>query len=183
MHLDLCKAGCASLGKTSSNKEFRSTELLTPGYLRIHEYLQLSEKEKVLVAQLCPTLCNPMDCSLPGPSVHGILQARILEWVAISFSRGSYRSRDWTRVSCIGGRFFTAWVTRESLQLSDKNFNFRKSSSIYGLGRSPGGGNGNPLQYSCLENPMDRGAWWATVHWVAKSWTLLKWLNTHPKSE
>ena len=39
------------------------------------------------------------------------------------------------------------------------------------LGRSPGGGNGNPLQYSCLENPMDKGAWWATVHWVAKSWT------------
>ena len=44
---------------------------------------------KVLVAQLCPTLCNPMDCSLPGSSVHGILQARILGWVAIPFSRGS----------------------------------------------------------------------------------------------
>ena len=43
----------------------------------------------VLVAQLCPTLCDPMDCSLPGSSVHGILQARILEWVANSFSRGS----------------------------------------------------------------------------------------------
>ena len=41
---------------------------------------------------------------------------------------------------------------------------------IPGLGRSPGGGNGNPLQYSCLENSMDRGAWWATVHRVAKSW-------------
>ena len=44
--------------------------------------------KKVLVAQLCPTLCNPMDCSAPGFSVHGILQARILEWVAIPFSRG-----------------------------------------------------------------------------------------------
>ena len=43
--------------------------------------------------------------------------------------------------------------------------------SIPGLGRSPGEGNGNPLQYSCLENPMDRGTWWATVHGVAKSWT------------
>ena len=43
--------------------------------------------------------------------------------------------------------------------------------SILGLGRSPGGGNGNPLQYSCLGNPMDRGAWWATVCEVAKSWT------------
>ena len=46
-------------------------------------------------------------------------------------------------------------------------------SSIPGSGRSPGEGNGNPLQYSCLENPMDRGAWWATVHGVAKSWTRL----------
>ena len=45
--------------------------------------------------------------------------------------------------------------------------------SILGLGRSPGEGNGNPLQYSCLENPMDRGAWWDTVHGVAKSWTRL----------
>ena len=47
------------------------------------------------------------------------------------------------------------------------------------LGRSYGGGYGNPLQNSCLENPMDRGAWWATVHRVAKSWTQLKWLSTH----
>ena len=45
--------------------------------------------------------------------------------------------------------------------------------SIPGSGRSPGEGNGSPLQYSCLENPMDRGAWWATVYWVAKSWTRL----------
>ena len=48
--------------------------------------------------------------------------------------------------------------------------------SIPGWGRSPGGGNGNPLQYFCLENPMDRGAWWSAVHRVAKSWT---WLSTH----
>ena len=65
---------------------------------------------KVLVTQLCPTLCNPMDCSSPGSSVHGILQARILEWVAISFSRGSSRPRDWTQVSCIAGRFVTLWA-------------------------------------------------------------------------
>ena len=50
---------------------------------------------------------------------------------------------------------------------------------IAGLGRSPGGGNGNPLQYSCLENPKDRGTWWATVHGVARSWTRLKRLSTH----
>ena len=50
----------------------------------------------------------------------------------------------------------------------------RDAGSIPGLGRSPRGGNGNPLQYSCLENPMDRGAWWATVQRVAKSQTQLK---------
>ena len=60
-----------------------------------------------LVAQLCPTLCDPMDCSPPGSSVHGISQARILEWVAISFSRGSSQPRDRTSVSCIAGGFFT----------------------------------------------------------------------------
>ena len=49
--------------------------------------------------------------------------------------------------------------------------------SILGSERPPGGGNGNPLQYSCLENPMNRGAWWATVHRVAKSWPRLKWLS------
>ena len=58
---------------------------------------------KVLVAQLCLTLWDPMDCSPPGSSVHGILQARILDWLAISFSRGSSRPSDWTQVSCIAG--------------------------------------------------------------------------------
>ena len=55
-----------------------------------------------------------MDCSPPGSSVHGILQERILEWVAIPFSRGSSQARDWTHISCIAGRFFTIWATRES---------------------------------------------------------------------
>ena len=59
-------------------------------------------------AQSRPTLCNPMDCSLPGSSVHGILQARMLEWVAISFSRRSSRPRDQTHIPCITGGFFTA---------------------------------------------------------------------------
>ena len=58
-----------------------------------------------------------MDSSLPGSSVHGILQARILEWVAISFSRRSSQPKDWTQVSCIAGRFFTNWATREALLL------------------------------------------------------------------
>ena len=55
------------------------------------------------------------DCRLPGSSVHGISQARTLEWVAISFSRGSTWPRDWTQVSCIAGRFFTSWATREAV--------------------------------------------------------------------
>ena len=54
----------------------------------------------------------------------------------------------------------------------------RDTGSIPGLGRSPGRGHGNPLQYSCLENPMDRGARWATVYRVIKSWTGLKQLST-----
>ena len=64
--------------------------------------------------QSCPTLSDPMDCSLPGFSVHGIFQARVLEWVAFSFSRGSSRPRDRTQVSLIAGRRFTLWATRSS---------------------------------------------------------------------
>ena len=67
-----------------------------------------------LVAQSCLTVYDPMDCSPPGSSVHGILQARILEWVAMPFSRGSSQPRDRTQVSCIAGGFFTVWATREA---------------------------------------------------------------------
>ena len=58
----------------------------------------------------------------------------------------------------------------------------RDTGLIPGFGRSPGGDNGNPLHYSCQENPMDREAWWATVHSVAKSWTQLKRLSMHADS-
>ena len=71
-----------------------------------------------LVTQLCPTLCNPMDYSLSDSSVHGISQARILEWLTISFSRGSSWLRDWTCtscISCIGRRILYHWATREAL--------------------------------------------------------------------
>ena len=99
-----------------------------------HFLLQcMKVKSESEVAQSCPSLSNPMDCSLPGSSVHGIFQARVLEWGAIAFSG---KAGD--------------------------------PGSIPALGRSPGEGNGNPLQYSCLENPMDRGAWRATVHGVAR---------------
>ena len=69
-------------------------------------------KVKVLISQSCPTLCDPMDSRPPESSVHGILQARILEWVSIPFSRGSSQPRDQTWVSCIAGRFFMVWATR-----------------------------------------------------------------------
>ena len=70
-------------------------------------------KVKSEVAQLCPTLCDLLDCSLLGFSVQGIFQARVPEWVAISFSRGSSRHRDWTQISLITGLPFTLWATRE----------------------------------------------------------------------
>ena len=73
---------------------------------------------KVLVTQLCLTLCHPKDCNPPGSSVHGILQARILEWVALHFSRGSSPPRDWTCVSCIASRFYTIWATKEAQSYS-----------------------------------------------------------------
>ena len=67
------------------------------------------------VTQLCPTLCDPMNCSPPRSSVHGILQARILEWVAISHFRGSSQPREWTQVSCIAGRFSFCFSCRQIL--------------------------------------------------------------------
>ena len=70
-------------------------------------------KAKSLVTQSCPTLWNPMNCSPSGSSVHGSLQTRILEWVTISFSRGSSWPRNWTRVSHVAARLFTNWATRE----------------------------------------------------------------------
>ena len=68
----------------------------------------------VLVSQSCLILCNPMDCSPPGSSVRGNFQARILEWAATPFSRGSSRPRYCIQVSCIADRFFTIWATREA---------------------------------------------------------------------
>ena len=142
-------------------------------------------------AQSCLTLCNPMDYSLPGFSVHGISQARILEHVAISYSRGSSRPRDQTcvsRGSCFARGFFLlgncflllhtwnehssgmahlpecpvskCWTPTPKKILFQSNlisfFVFVWSST---QGRYPRGGHGNPLKYSCLENPMNRGAW------------------------
>ena len=171
---------------------------------------------------------------MPGSSVHGILQARILEWVAISFSRGSSWPRDWTQLFCIGrwvlyhwchhtyevsaiikihlksgtfrtidkftlthcnapkslvyvivqsccctfygfgGMYNDMWGFPGGSHSKESTSNAGDLGSIPGLGRSPGERNGYPLQYSCLENVMDREAWRATVHGIAKSQT---WLN------
>ena len=73
-------------------------------YIHIYQHIAYM---KVLITQSCPTLCDPMDCSPTGTSVHGVLQARIQEWVAISFSRESSQPRDGTQLSCIAGRLFT----------------------------------------------------------------------------
>ena len=134
----------------------------------------------MLVSQSCPTLCNPMDCSPPGSSVHGILQARILEWVAIPFSRGSsnpgIKSRfpRCTRIlHCLSHQGspgnFKIYLKR--LQGFSGSSDGKESAcnaggpvSIPGLRRSSEEWTGYPLQYSCLENFMYRGAWWATVH-------------------
>jgi len=104
--------------------------------------------------QSCPTLCDHMDSSPPGSSVHRILQARIREWVAISFFIGIYY------VHTKG--FPGGSVVKESA------CNAGDTGLIPGLGRSSGEGNGNPLQHSCLENLMDRGAWRAMVHGVSR---------------
>ena len=79
-------------------------------YVKACHSFCVSESESE-VLQLCPTLCDPMDCSPPGSSVHGIFQARVLEYGAISFSRGSSQPRDQTRVSHTAGRCFTMWIT------------------------------------------------------------------------
>ena len=85
-------------------------------YTKIQKLWELSSNFSVtvLVAQSCPTLGNPMDGGLPSSSIHGIFQARILEWIAIPFSRGSSQLRDQTWVSCIADRLFTLLTTREA---------------------------------------------------------------------
>ena len=74
------------------------------------------------------------------------------------------------------------WASQIALAVKNlpaKAGDTRVAGFIPGLGGSPGGGHGKPLQYSCLENPMNRGAWQVTVHWVAKSWTKMKLPSTH----
>ena len=80
--------------------------------------------------QSCPTPCDPMDCSLPGSSIYGIFQARILEWVAISFSRRYSWPGDWTQVSRIVSGRFTVWATRERPSKEQVSFNCMAAVTI-----------------------------------------------------
>ena len=95
-------------------------------YLRIFKFLCAV---LCLVVQSCPTLCDPMSCSPLDSSVHGILQARILEWVAMPSSRGSSQPRDRTQVSCIAGGLPTVWATREA-QTTKKGGKGRQKQKI-----------------------------------------------------
>ena len=145
----------------------------------------------MLVAQSCLALCNPMGCSLPGSSVHGIFQAKKLEWVAIFLLQGIFPTPRLNpgllhcrqilyRLSSKGSPSQVALVVKKNKTKQKKNKKtpanaggIRDMGLISGLGRSPGGEHSNPLQYPCLENPTDRGAWRATVHEAAKSRTRL----------
>ena len=159
--------------------------------------------------QSCPTPCDPIDSGRPGSPVPGILQARTLEWVAISFSNawkgkvkvkslscvrlfetprsaayqaprsmGFPRQEYWSGVPlpspvCIYTCIYINWGFPGGSVEKTSPANAGDLSSIPGSERSPGEGNGNPLQYSCLGNPMDRRAWPATDHGVAREWNTL----------
>ena len=132
-----------------------------------HFLLQcMKVKSESQVAQSCPTLSNSMDCSLPGSSVHGIFQARVLEWGAIAFSQLKEYFLKFNQ--CQLWDFSDGAIVNN---LPSNAGDIRDTGSVSGSEGSPGKGHGNPLQYSCLENSMDRGAWWVIVHGVAKSWT------------
>ena len=97
-----------SLPQSQSHQQINSLFGLSWAELGF-SWLEPGKWKESEVAQSCLTLCDPTDCGLPDFSVHGIFQAAIPEWVAISFSRGSSRPTDQTWVSCIAGRHFTLW--------------------------------------------------------------------------
>ena len=134
-----------------------------------------------LVAQSCVILCNLMDYSPQGPSVRAISQVGLPFGTGVGccfLLQGIFPTQDWTHVSCIactGRQILYRWATREApLNVIKSTLGFPggtggkepvfTTDSIPGKERPPGGGYDNPFQCSCLENPMERGAWWATVH-------------------
>ena len=121
-----------------------------------HFLLQcMKAKSESEVAQSCPTLSDSMDCSPPGSSVYGIFQARVLLQLFKS------------PVMLIRASQVALVMKNSPANAGEK----RDVGLIPGSGRSPGEGHGHPLQYSCLENPTDRGAWQVTIHRVAQSQT------------
>ena len=150
------------------------------------------------VTQSCPTLCDPMDCSLPGSSVHGIFQKRVLEWVAIAFSKKKKKSDTCSLFPPFGDPWPSFLLASQHAFLSSihpflgssilKNEDFPDGAVVknpsamqetqryrfsFWVRKIPEVGNGSTIQYSCLGNPTDRGAWWATDHQIAKNWTRL----------
>ena len=122
-------------------------------------------KSESKVAQSCPTLSDPMNCSPPGSSIHGIFQQESWSGVPLpspgTMATGLHSYYKVYRLHSYMG-FPTNSVSKES------TCNAGDPGLVPGLGKSSGEGNGNPLQYSSLENPMDRGAWRSTVHVVAR---------------
>ena len=112
----------ASSSVPSSCTPHTCTYLSAPSLMRctgdFSHHLTCTMLAVVFVTQSCPALCDPTDCTLPGSSVYGIPQARILEWIAIPFSRGSFWPRDQTRIACTEGRFFTAWATGKTYNVN-----------------------------------------------------------------
>ena len=106
--------------QSTGHKELDMTERLTHTHTPTFSNEESSKSES-LVTESCLTLCDPMDCRLTGSSAHGVFQARVLEWVALAFSRGSSRPRDWTRVSHTVGRHFTVWATREVPKIANRD--------------------------------------------------------------
>ena len=128
---------------------------------------------KVLVTQSCPALCDAMDCSLPGSSVHGIFQARILEWVAIWFSKGSSWPRVQTHIShiaCIGRQILYCWDTGEALTWSVDRLNSPRVLNLETLWlqewpqQRGAGGQRHLQQGSASQRGLGR-AQWASFHW------------------
>ena len=142
-----------------------------------HFLLQcMKVKSESEVAQSCPTLSDPMDCSLPGSSIHGIFQARVLECGAIAFSVIFFLFfwipfKVYIQMSVFK---HDPWGRKESDTTDRLHFHFSLSCI--------GEGNGNPLQCSCLENPRDGGAWGAALYGVAQSRTQLKQLSSSSSS-
>ena len=114
IHVSTCFPGILVVSGCSLNSWARSCMGVLSLWHAVGSQKTAFLNTSVLVAQSCPTLCDLIDCSPSGSSVHGILQARVLEWVAVLFSRRSSWPSAWTRFSWIAGRFFTIWVTRKA---------------------------------------------------------------------